>query len=59
MCGQDIDEAQVEQEVEARLKEVELTKFGNQIAGTYSGGMRRRLSVAVGVFIGLSVGLLT
>eukprot|EP00741_Cyanophora_paradoxa_P000093 tig00000057_g89.t1 len=37
----------IEEEVEERLKDVELTSSGNVPAGAYSGGMRRRLSVAI------------
>mmetsp|Transcript_22388 Transcript_22388/g.37501 ORF Transcript_22388/g.37501 Transcript_22388/m.37501 type:complete len:840 (+) Transcript_22388:121-2640(+) len=37
----------VNAEVEERLKDVELTDSGNKSAGAYSGGMRRRLSVAI------------
>lgn len=37
----------IESEVEERLKDVDLTKDADNIAGNFSGGMQRRLSVAI------------
>jgi len=42
-----LDPALVAKEVNDRLADVGLTKYGNITAGTFSGGMRRRLSVAI------------
>lgn len=38
---------QVANEVAERLEDVALTKEGNRVAGNFSGGMKRRLSVAI------------
>jgi len=35
------------QEIEDRLADVALTEVGDHLAGSYSGGMKRRLSVAI------------
>ena len=38
---------EIEAEVEARLKDVLLLTVGDLRAGTFSGGMKRRLSIAI------------
>jgi len=43
----DISNAKINKEVEERLNDVDLIEAGNITAGSYSGGMKRRLSVAV------------
>jgi ABC-type multidrug transport system ATPase subunit len=43
-------------EVTRRIEEVRLTDAADRMAGTYSGGMRRRLSVAIAL-IGKSVSI--
>ncbi len=42
-----VPEGQVEQEVVERLSDVDLLKYKGTLAGNFSGGMRRRLSVAI------------
>jgi ABC-type multidrug transport system ATPase subunit len=42
-----IPSAKIVEEARTKLKEVELTEAANKIAGKYSGGMKRRLSVAM------------
>jgi ABC-type multidrug transport system ATPase subunit len=42
-----IPAAEREQEIEARLASVALTNVGDHLASSYSGGMKRRLSVAI------------
>eukprot|EP00761_Pharyngomonas_kirbyi_P010427 gb/GECH01010447.1/.p1 GENE.gb/GECH01010447.1/~~gb/GECH01010447.1/.p1 ORF type:complete len:901 (+),score=161.28 gb/GECH01010447.1/:1-2703(+) len=39
--------SKINEEVDQRLKDVALYAVGNKTAGTYSGGMKRRLSVAI------------
>ena len=43
-----LPEEQVDAEVMSRLKDVALEEHGDKVAGNFSGGMRRRLSVAIG-----------
>ena len=42
-----IPDTLIEAEVDARLEDVKLQKWGNAPCGSYSGGMKRRLSVAI------------
>ena len=42
-----MSEEEIEQEAELRLKQVELTEVANVETQAYSGGMKRRLSLAV------------
>lgn len=42
-----LSQAQIKQEIQERLKEVDLQSVEKVPAGTFSGGMKRRLSVAV------------
>ena len=47
-CGfKNIPEKFVEAEVNARLEDVRLTEWADALSGSYSGGMKRRLSVAI------------
>jgi ABC-type multidrug transport system ATPase subunit len=47
-CGfKNIPEAYVEAEVAARLEDVQLTAWADAPSASYSGGMKRRLSVAI------------
>jgi ABC-type multidrug transport system ATPase subunit len=42
-----IPENEIQGEVEARLKDVKLEKAADVLSGKYSGGMQRRLSLAI------------
>ena len=49
-CLKGLPASQVELQVQERLQDVELTHVSNVPSVNYSGGMKRRLSVAIGTF---------